>query len=49
MLILGFDYFTVSYDRVGFVEPLPTALMTLSATLVLTRSYRLLAFGLPAS
>ncbi len=46
MLILGFDYFTVSYDRVGFVEPLPTALMTLSAALVLTRSHRLLALGL---
>ena len=46
MLILGFDYFTVSYDRVGLVEPLPTALMTLSAALVLTRSHRFLALGL---
>ena len=25
MVILGFDYFTVLYDRAGFVEPLPTA------------------------
>ncbi len=46
MLVLGFDYFTVSYDRVGFVEPLPTALMTLSATLLLARKYRVFSLTL---
>ena len=46
MMILGFDYFTVLYDRVGFVEPLPTALMTLAATLTLMSQHRLYALGL---
>ena len=46
MLVLGFDFFTVSYDRVGFVEPLPTALMTLAATLLLATRFRLLALTL---
>ena len=34
MAILATDYFAVSYDRAAFVEPLPTAFMSLSLALV---------------
>jgi Dolichyl-phosphate-mannose-protein mannosyltransferase len=40
MAILAFDYFAISYDRVGFVEPLPTCLMTLAATLATAPRHR---------
>lgn len=35
MVILTFDYLMLSYDRTGFVEPVPALLMTLAATLTL--------------
>lgn len=40
MSILGGDSFALSYDRSGFVEPLPTFLMTLSSVLILAREHR---------
>ncbi len=43
MGILALDYFTISYDRVGFVEPLPACLMTLAACLVMTSRHRTFA------
>ncbi len=46
MLILAFDYYVVSYDRVGLVEPLPTALMTLVAILVILARHRTYALGI---
>ncbi len=46
MAILGFDYYTILFDRVGFVEPLPTALITLAAALVILAPRRSLVLVL---